>query len=248
MPTGFLAVWANTGPQVTADEFSDWYDNEHVPLRTALPTFLSAARFSPLKPSPPRSSSAPHPEWLALYDVVDPSVFQDPTYTTLRANRSPREVDVVSRTALLDRRMYEYVGEAGASGPYGFGAGGGAKVGCVITQGFDSDDAVKVEGWLKGLESAAEEARADGLIRSRVFQCVDAGKNGTSVKQGEPQVFPKYLVVHEFSASTIYTTADALKPAVQKILRVQPDQVKYVDDEDTFWVVHHVWETVSHKA
>lgn len=47
------------------------------------------------------------PGYLAAYDIADTSLFQDPKYTKLRANRSPREGDLVKRLESLDRRMAE---------------------------------------------------------------------------------------------------------------------------------------------
>lgn len=33
MPAGYLWVMSEPGEAVTLEEFTDWYDNEHVPLR-----------------------------------------------------------------------------------------------------------------------------------------------------------------------------------------------------------------------
>ncbi|KAF7981207.1 hypothetical protein HWV62_34539 [Athelia sp. TMB] len=248
-PTGLLAVWANPGPQVTTEEFNDWYDNEHVPLRTAHPAFLSAARFSafPLAPSlsPSGIRTKPHPEWLALYDVTDEGVFSDESYTTLRANRSPREADVVARVGLLDRRMYTYINERGKAQALGFGADGtdATKIGGVITQGFDADEE-NVEGWLDALGSAATEgsAETEGWIRTRLFRCGDAGRNGTSVDHNDltSRMFPKYLVVHAITRAdvvlefgTIEAQSIPTSPTISALLRVHADKTDWQKTQKT---------------
>ncbi|KAF9073408.1 hypothetical protein BDP27DRAFT_1445045 [Rhodocollybia butyracea] len=84
MPVGFLVVYSEPGSLVTLDEFQDWYDNEHVPLRlNHLHSFLTGARYLCV--------DGQVPSWTALYDVDDTATFSHESYTRLRANRSPRE-------------------------------------------------------------------------------------------------------------------------------------------------------------
>ena len=45
-PPGLLFVFGEPGPGVTDEEFNDWYDNEHVPLRMAIPTIRRAIRWT----------------------------------------------------------------------------------------------------------------------------------------------------------------------------------------------------------
>lgn len=105
--TGLLAVFVDLGTQATEHEFHDWYENEHIPLRTStLREFATAARFKLIDGV--GSSSAPSkavPTWAALYTISDNDIFQKEAYTKLRANRSPREGDLVKRLGLLDRRV-----------------------------------------------------------------------------------------------------------------------------------------------
>lgn len=81
-------------PKISAD----WYENEHIPLRTQrLSTFRSAARY--------RAIDGIIPKFVALYTVSDPATFKDPEYTGLRELRSEREADVMGRLGVIDRRV-----------------------------------------------------------------------------------------------------------------------------------------------
>ena len=116
---GLLLVFAELGENVTEEQFhgrfigsvvarsllkthsgrrADWYDNEHIPLRTSsLETFTTAARFGAL--------DGQEPKWAAQYTISDNTVFGKDEYTKLRANRSPREGKLVANLAVLDRRV-----------------------------------------------------------------------------------------------------------------------------------------------
>lgn len=50
---------------------------------------------------------------MAIYEVPSIQFFHNPRYTKLRANRSPREADLVQRLETLDRRTGQWVQEAG---------------------------------------------------------------------------------------------------------------------------------------
>ncbi|KAJ6551229.1 hypothetical protein B0H19DRAFT_1072973 [Mycena capillaripes] len=185
MPLGFLLVTAEPGTQVSLEEFQDWYNNEHVPLRlNHLPSFLTGARFS--------AADSLTPSWLAVYDIDDTATFQHESYTRLRANRSPQEANLVQRLEILDRRTCEFVSDSGEStltssykptNPTKF----------LITHWINipGDDAV-FQAWsdkafhsLKGVE---------GWIRTRTYKCIDNLKTGTGVPKA--QIVPKYLAVH----------------------------------------------------
>ncbi|KAH9942145.1 uncharacterized protein BXZ73DRAFT_41161 [Epithele typhae] len=99
VPTGLLYVFTETGPNVTNAEFTDWYDNEHVPLRTPLPFFHNATRWV--------ATDDKQPTYLATYDLTSCAALDEPAYTALPANRSARERDVMGRMALVARRTYD---------------------------------------------------------------------------------------------------------------------------------------------
>lgn len=105
MTDGLLCVLSEPGG-VPVEEFHDWYDNEHVPLRRALPGIRSARRL--------RALDGERPTWGAMYDI-DLEVLDRPDYLVLRRCRSLREQAVVDRLATLDRRSYALVSAAGTA-------------------------------------------------------------------------------------------------------------------------------------
>ncbi|KAL1669847.1 hypothetical protein GGF50DRAFT_85157 [Schizophyllum commune] len=209
MPAGFLAVTSEPGKEVTLEEFQDWYNNEHVPLRlNHLKSFLNGARYT--------ASDALTPTWLALYDIDDTSTFQKPEYTRLRANRSPREADLVKRLALLDRRTYEALEDSGpspltSSMDYSDHPSRG-----LITHGIAETDAEAVKAWTR--EVVASLRTVDGWVRTRTFHCIDHLKTGLTVGAGpEAQVVPEYLGVHgEVSISYGITRSEGVRSAVDR--------------------------------
>jgi len=60
MADDLLFVYSSPGP-VALGEFTDWYDNEHVPARLALDGFGAVARF--------RAADGLSPSWLATYYI-----------------------------------------------------------------------------------------------------------------------------------------------------------------------------------
>lgn len=115
--SALLVVFMDVGTEVTEEEFhgmplhqecraysycrlanSDWFTNEHIPLRTQrLATFLSAARY--------RAIDGIVPKYVAMYTVSDLAAFSDPAYTSLRELRSEREADIMNRLPIVDRRV-----------------------------------------------------------------------------------------------------------------------------------------------
>ncbi|KAJ6598264.1 hypothetical protein DFH09DRAFT_1131373 [Mycena vulgaris] len=186
MPPGFLLVTAEPSPNVSLDEFQDWYNNEHVPLRlNHLPSFLTGARY--------RAADALTPSWLAVYDITDTATFAHDSYTRLRASRSPREAALVQRLSLLDRRTYALLADSGAA-PETTSYAVGRPTPVVITQ------------WLDALPDKAEERLrgTEGWVRTRTYECIDNLKSGTGVPPGtEAQVVPKYLAVHELLSLSV---------------------------------------------
>jgi len=96
---GLLFVFGEPGPNVSEEEFNDWYDNEHVPLRQTVDGFKSWLRY--------KAIDSQKPEWLALYDVTSPGVIFSDAYKAINVKATVREKELVSRTQLLNRRVYE---------------------------------------------------------------------------------------------------------------------------------------------
>ncbi|KAI1789691.1 hypothetical protein LXA43DRAFT_1152009 [Ganoderma leucocontextum] len=87
--TAILLVFSEPGPNLMDAEFGDWYDNEHVPLRMAIPTFHRTTRWAGVDDK--------YPQYLATYDLLD------------RRTYHHFEPDIVSAAGGYDER---------APGPY----------------------------------------------------------------------------------------------------------------------------------
>ncbi|KAH8923826.1 hypothetical protein BT69DRAFT_1241783 [Atractiella rhizophila] len=182
-----LWVFSDPGEKVTLEEFHDWYDNEHIPLRmdNNLPEFLTGARYESLIPQPPK--------WMAIYEVSSSSFFNDPKYTTLRANRSSREAALVKNLGILDRRICGVkLADTGSvrdtKGPAPF------LVIAALTpaQGTDAD----FEKWYKE-EHIGMMAKIPGWRRTFRYKITDSLLSQTG-KEDESGKAPQYVAIYEF--------------------------------------------------
>ena len=62
------------------DEFNEWYDHEHIPLRVAVPGFRSAQRY--------RIQGKRN--YLVIYEMDSPGVLNSPAYLSVKNNPSDR--------------------------------------------------------------------------------------------------------------------------------------------------------------
>jgi hypothetical protein len=86
-------------PPGLEEEFSDWYDTEHLPQRRALPGFLNAARWICIEGFP-RS--------LAAYDLTSLRALEDPAYVAVSGSKStPWSRRLLTRTARAGRLRVE---------------------------------------------------------------------------------------------------------------------------------------------
>lgn len=76
-----------------------------VQLGCSIPDFLSGARYE--------ATDGKTPKYNALYDIEDFYLFSEPKYSNLRANRSPREANLVKRLDTLDRRTCKTILDTG---------------------------------------------------------------------------------------------------------------------------------------
>src|SRR6201995_735799 len=106
MADDLLFVYSSPGT-VDLAEFTDWYDNEHVPNRLAVPGFGAVARF--------RAADEIEPEWLATYEI-QPGLLETPAYKALWENASEREKRIMSSVGTLDRRVYSLLSDSWADG------------------------------------------------------------------------------------------------------------------------------------
>jgi hypothetical protein len=207
MAPGFLAVLSEPGNQVSLDEFHDWYDNEHIPLRlNHLPSFLSGARY--------RSIDEVKPSWIAVYEIDDTKTFKDQSYTVLREKRSPREENLMGRLEVLDRRTCEVVQVREVGGETsrrttGLRVGNPSR--WVVTHGIgitggDEDEEFtgkEVVKWLNEVVTKLENNSVGGWVKTRVLKVLESAKTGTNLNLGEEQSVLSYFVFH--GKSSIYT-------------------------------------------
>ncbi|KAL2018074.1 hypothetical protein VTK56DRAFT_1306 [Thermocarpiscus australiensis] len=98
---GMLYVTMQPHEGLSLDQFHEWYNNEHGPTRLRLPhIFKNGLRY--------RTTDDQRPQFLAVYDVASMSHLQTPTYTDLRANRSPREAATIGQVD-VDRTFLDLV-------------------------------------------------------------------------------------------------------------------------------------------
>ena len=105
MPDDLLFVYSSPGP-VDLAEFTDWYDNEHVPARLAVDGFGAVNRF--------RAADSVTPDWLATYEVR-PGTLDGAAYKAVWENASAREKRIMS-SATIDRRLYSPISDSGDTG------------------------------------------------------------------------------------------------------------------------------------
>lgn len=104
--SGIFYVQSQTKPEQSDEEFHDWYNNEHGPLRVKLDFIENGYRFEDTTTEPTLH--------LATYDMDHVSGLEEPQYTRLRGERSNREIRLVSTgLSRLDRRMYSLFSSKG---------------------------------------------------------------------------------------------------------------------------------------
>ena len=177
---GFLAVISDPGSDATLEEFQDWYNNEHVPLRmNHLPSFLSGARYSAV--------DGKLPGWLAMYEIDQVETFKDPKYTILREKRSEREKELIGRLGVLDRRTAEVALDTGENEK-----STGLRVGnpspFVVTFGIGDVEAGKLQ------EVLSRTKELPAWIRTRIVHVFDSGVTGRNSQWTSIRI-PAYLGV-----------------------------------------------------
>ncbi|BGO98991.1 hypothetical protein RTBOTA2_000079 [Rhodotorula toruloides] len=188
---GYLWVLSDPGEQATLEEFQDWYDNEHVPLRMEhIPEFETGARYE--------AADGQTPGWSAAYDIRSVALFSDNKYTRLRANRSPREGALVARLGVLDRRTAEKLGETRPPPP----ASEAPKF--VLTAASEERPDESELRLFEGQE---------GWRRSHYHRVYDSLIIGYG-KEAKSNVAPKFVVIHEFDTEA-YTSSSAYPKATE---------------------------------
>lgn len=150
-----------------------------------LKSFLTGARYFAV--------DSQIPSWTALYDIDDTATFSHDSYTRLRANRSPREANLVKNLSILDRQTSELIDDSGESLLTTSLASENPSKG-LITHGLGNDEA-KAKEWF--VHAVKDLKGTEGWVRTRLFKCIDNLKTGVSIAPGpEAQAVPQYFAVH----------------------------------------------------
>ena len=94
-------------PAAMEDEFNDWYDQEHLPERNALPGFIAGQRWQCLHG---------YPRWVATYFLTTAAALHTPEYDRVGGdNASPWTKRVTGRTIGRLRVVGERIGTGDAT-------------------------------------------------------------------------------------------------------------------------------------
>lgn len=190
-PTALLWALSEPGSKVTEAEYNDWYDNEHIPLRLAVPAFQSWTRLV--------QADGEKPVWSAIYDIESFEATQEGAYSRLALTRSERETDLLNRIGVMDRRVYElYQGHLAHPPSALYNENTPAPFLIFMSMDVKESGLEELDKWY------AEEhipllAKVPGWIRSRRFVLKDSGIRGLDVP--EEKVPPKYLTIHEYASA-----------------------------------------------
>lgn len=121
---------------------------------------------------------------MATYEVADLAFFKDERYTKLRANRSPREADLVARLETLDRRTAQLIGEIGSRSDWQNAPP------VVMTLGFGD---VTQQEWLRS-DSLPQLDKVFGCKRATLWNIYDALIIGHG-RQPASNVSPKTFMI-----------------------------------------------------
>ncbi|PSS29598.1 hypothetical protein PHLCEN_2v2746 [Hermanssonia centrifuga] len=189
-PPAYLLVFSDHGTGVSEEEFTDWYDNEHVPLRVAVPAFQTLTRWV--------AADGKSPHWGASYDLTSYEATQNPPYNTLVATRSEREKRIVQEAEILDRRTYE-LWEGPLPSPSAlFDKTKSAPFTVFVSIDVKPEAEDDYNKWYDE-EHIPLLSKVPGWIRSRRFILKDSGKLGVVGKTDQSPA-PKYLAVHEWAS------------------------------------------------
>ena len=156
---------------VAADEFNDWYDNEHIPERQRVPGFLTLQRW--IGADNPKQS-------VATYDLESLSVLQGPGYRAIGGeNLSPWSKRVTGKVERLLRYEGEQILPGDATAP--------ANAGGLLVVGMTPAPAVETafNAWYD-TEHVPALARVPGVLCARRFRT--SGGN------------PKYLALYHLAS------------------------------------------------
>ncbi|KAI0401537.1 Alpha/Beta hydrolase protein [Xylaria palmicola] len=183
---GILYVTMQPGPELPLEQFDEWYNNEHGPTRLKLPQiFANGLRY--------RAADDQEPAFLAAYDVTSMSHLETETYTSLRANRSPREAETIGQ---VDVKRYFWDRVLSKESPLFVPieqltddeAEGLTLVAVQLTPKDAEGSAEAIQKWY-GEEHMGMLSQVPGWLRSRLFRV-------SSLEKGEPT---RFLALHDYA-------------------------------------------------
>ncbi|GJJ08376.1 hypothetical protein Clacol_002590 [Clathrus columnatus] len=173
--SGILHVLMDIGPNVSEEEFHQWYNNEHGPSRMAIEGFKCGVRYEAL--------DGLGPKWVATYEIDNLTVLQTEPYLSIRNNSSPEEADILKRISLIDRKIYADVLHRGQFQPV---------IGTILVAVrllIPSANAKELEEWYQK-EHVDMLADIPGWLRSRLFKELSSESSKTDLVQ--------YMALHEY--------------------------------------------------
>ncbi|PWZ03410.1 hypothetical protein BCV70DRAFT_184348 [Testicularia cyperi] len=259
--SGLLLVYMEPSDAVSLDEFHEWYDNEHVPLRIdRFDTFRSAVRYAVTSSTATSQSgdSPPKTSWGAFYTVSSNAVFADVSYTSLRSERSAREAELFTRLGMVDRRIYRLEYDSDLDDTL-TPSNGNRKIGLtpqlatetapyLVTNSVD----VKLEmqdeynQWFEK-EHVPMLAKVPGWRRSRRFTLLDNGVNGTQAQSSHKDAVPKTLGLHEYDNTSPESTEE-FKAAVKTEWRSKvlgPNGCNLLRRERKTCSIYRAWDPIA---
>ncbi|PWN51816.1 hypothetical protein IE53DRAFT_373890 [Violaceomyces palustris] len=260
---GLLLVYSEPGEKLSLEEFQDWYDNEHVPLRTKrFTTFRSAARykvaetFNPLnKVSDPTVINT---SWGAFYAISSNALFEDPAYTSLRTERSPREAGIFARLGALDRRSYKLVYDSHQDGRIHNPPKSAEESlkpetkeeverfsNHIVAHSVSVQDEEEYGKWFDE-EHALMLSKCPGWTRTRRYILIDASVVGLKAAKDGKDVneIPKILGLHEY-ANQDYIDSKEYKAAIDTPWRTKvlgPNGEKVLQRERKVQNLYRAWD------
>lgn len=194
---GLLFVLVEVGDTLPDHEFQDWYNNEHVPLRTALPGFGATTRLV--------QTDGQTPTWAALYDLESVDYLKTEAYTRLAKTRSAREEGVLKRIAFLERRMYtlnegapttaskDFAGYAEGEGPLT------PTTLIAVSVDVPPEHEAEFHRWYDE-EHVPLLRKVPGWLRTRRFILTDSGVTGMLPGSSEYKQPLRFLALHDYSS------------------------------------------------
>lgn len=210
---GILLVFSDPGTTSTLEEFQDWYDNEHVPIRVLdFDEFRSAGRYEVYESRHTKSDVATFKAgWSASYTIATNTLYRNDAYVALRSHRSPREAELVARLGVLDRRILTLVSDSASTKPKGdlrprTKAETEHELASEEFLGFNYNNApdTEVQKWFEE-KYKGEISQLSGFTRTRLVKMVDAVINGKQVSKdnADAKDCATWAVVTHFSSSAV---------------------------------------------